>query len=71
MDSKDKFNDFVGNELIDSWSSDVEDNFYFDATNIIAQKSLNEPLHQGSIIGHALWIEKDICGTTLSKLFPR
>jgi hypothetical protein len=52
LDSKDEFNDFVLNELIESSSLDDEDTFYFDATNIQTQESLNEPLHHGSIIGH-------------------
>jgi hypothetical protein len=52
MDSEDELNYFVLNELIDPSSSDDEENFYFNATNIIAHESLNEPRHGGSIIGH-------------------
>lgn len=52
MDSEDEFNDFILNELIDSSSLDDEDDFYYGATNIIAEESLNEPLHRGSIVGH-------------------
>jgi hypothetical protein len=51
MDLGDEFNDFIANELIDSSSSDDEDNFYFDTTNIVSDASLNEPIHRGSIIG--------------------
>jgi hypothetical protein len=36
MDSEDKFNDFILNELIESSSLNDEDNVYFDATNIVA-----------------------------------
>jgi hypothetical protein len=50
MDFRDEFNDFIVNELIDSSSLDDEDNFYFDATNIIPQALLNEPIHHHSII---------------------
>jgi hypothetical protein len=52
MDFGDEFDHFVVNELIDSSSSNDGDNFYFDATNIVAEASLNEPIHRGSIIGH-------------------
>jgi hypothetical protein len=46
MDSEDGFN---LNELIDSSSSRDEDNFYFDSTNIIAEESLTEPLHDSDL----------------------
>jgi hypothetical protein len=52
IDSEDDFKDFVLNKLIESSSLDDEDNSYFDATNILAHESLNEPLHRGSIVGH-------------------
>jgi hypothetical protein len=52
MNSEDEFNDFVVNELIDSSSSEDEEKFDSDATDIIAHESLNEPHHGGSIIGH-------------------
>jgi hypothetical protein len=52
MDSEDGFNDFVANELIDSLSSDGGEIFYFDATNIVANESLNEPCRGGSIVVH-------------------
>jgi hypothetical protein len=41
MDSEDEFNDFVLNELIDSPSSEDQENFYSDATNIIAHELHN------------------------------
>jgi hypothetical protein len=37
---------------IDSSSLNDEEIFYVDATNIIAQETLNEPRHGGSIVGH-------------------
>jgi hypothetical protein len=37
---------------IDSSSLNDEEIFYVDATNIIAQETLNEPCHGGSIVGH-------------------
>jgi hypothetical protein len=52
MDFGDEFNHFVVNELIDSSSSDDDGNFYFDAANIVAEASLNESIHRGSLIGH-------------------
>jgi hypothetical protein len=42
MDLGDEFNDYIVNELIDSSSSDDEDNFYFDAANIVSDVSLNK-----------------------------
>jgi hypothetical protein len=50
MDFRDEFNDFIVNELIDSPSLDDDDNFYFNATNIVSEVSLNEPIHHGSIV---------------------
>jgi hypothetical protein len=61
MDSQDEFNEFVLNELIDSPSWEDKESFYSDATNIIAQESLHEPRHGGSI---KLWIVKGFRGTT-------
>jgi hypothetical protein len=52
MNLEDEFNDFVVNELIDSSSLDGEKKIYLNATNIIADKSLNEPCCDGSIVGH-------------------
>jgi hypothetical protein len=52
MDFGDKFSNFVVNELIDSLSLDDDDNFYFDAANIVVEVSQNEPIHRGSIVGH-------------------
>jgi hypothetical protein len=52
MDFQDEFNHFVVNELIDSSSSDVDNNFYFGAANIVVEASLNEPIHYGFIVGH-------------------
>jgi hypothetical protein len=37
---------------IDSSSLNDEEIFYVDATNIIAQETLNEPRHGESIVGH-------------------
>jgi hypothetical protein len=51
MDLGDEFNYFIVNELIDLFSSDDEDNFYFDTTNKVSEVLLNEPIHCGSIIG--------------------
>jgi hypothetical protein len=51
MDLGDEFNDYIVNELIDSSSSDDEDNFYFDAANIVSEASLNEPIRRGSMVG--------------------
>jgi hypothetical protein len=50
MDLGDEFNDFIVNELIDSSSSDDEDNFYYNAINIVSEALVNEPIHRGSII---------------------
>ncbi|GJN20343.1 hypothetical protein PR202_gb07712 [Eleusine coracana subsp. coracana] len=36
---------------MDSSSSD-EDDFFFDSAHVIAEDSLNQPLHRGSIEGH-------------------
>jgi hypothetical protein len=47
----DEFNDFIVNGLIDSSSLDDEDNFYYDAANIVSEALLNEPIHRGFIIG--------------------
>jgi hypothetical protein len=53
MNFGDEFSDFVANELIDSSSSDDdEDNFYFDVTNIVAETPLDKLIRHGSIIGH-------------------
>jgi hypothetical protein len=51
MDLRDEFNNFIVNEVIDSSSSDDEDNFYFDATNIVSEVLLNEPIYCGSMVG--------------------
>jgi hypothetical protein len=42
------------NELIDSSSSDDENNFYCDATNVVFEASLNESIHHDSIIGRRI-----------------
>jgi hypothetical protein len=53
MNSEDEFNDFVVSDLIDLSSSEDEEKFYSDATDIIiAHESLNEPRRGGSIIRH-------------------
>jgi hypothetical protein len=64
IDSEDDFKDFVLNKLIESSSLDDEDNSYFDATNILAHESLNEPLHRGLSLDTNLWIMKDSHGIT-------
>jgi hypothetical protein len=52
MDFGDKFNNYIVNELIDSSSSNDDDNFYFDAVNIAVEASQHEPIHRGSIVEH-------------------
>jgi hypothetical protein len=47
----DEFNDFIVNGLIDSSSLDDEDNFYYDAANIVSEALVNEPIYRGSIVG--------------------
>jgi hypothetical protein len=65
MDFGDEFNNYVVNELIDSSSSNDDNNFYFDAVNIAAEASQHEPIHRGSIVEHfVLWIVNDFCSTT-------
>jgi hypothetical protein len=51
MDLGDEFNNFILNELIDSSSSDDEDNFYCDVVNTVSETLLNELIHRGSIVG--------------------
>jgi hypothetical protein len=50
-----EFNHFVLKELIDSSSLDDEDNFYLEATNMIAKELLNEPLS----LWVSLWVSLD------------
>jgi hypothetical protein len=52
MNSDDEFNNFVVNKLIDSSSSEDEEKFYSDATDIITQELHNEPRRGGSIVRH-------------------
>jgi hypothetical protein len=55
----DEFNDFIVDELINSSPSDDEDNFYFDAANIVAEAPLTKPMHRGSIVGHCI-VDREI-----------
>jgi hypothetical protein len=59
-----EFNHFVLKELIDSSSLDDEDNFYLEATNMIAKELLNEPLSLWVSLDTKLWSVKGFRGTT-------
>jgi hypothetical protein len=59
MEFGDEFNDFIVDELINSSPSDDEDNFYFDAANIVAEAPLTKPMHRGSIVGHCI-VDREI-----------
>jgi hypothetical protein len=64
MDFGDDFNNFVVNELIDSSSSDDDDNFDFNGVNIVAEVLQAEQFIMGLSLDTVLWIVKDFRGTT-------
>jgi hypothetical protein len=59
MNLEDEFNDFVVRDLIDSSSFNNENNFYFDAANIIAEGFI-----VALSLDMALWMVQDFYGTT-------
>ena len=52
MDSGDEFYDTVFNEVLESSSSDDEDDLYVAAAHIVAEANDKQPYRRGSIDGH-------------------
>ena len=55
MDSKDEFYDTVFNEVLESSSSDDEDDLYVAAAHIVAEANDKQPYCRGSIDGHRIF----------------
>jgi hypothetical protein len=54
MESCDEFNQFVMNEVIDSSSSDDENDLFFGAAHMITEDSVNHPGRIGSVEGNEI-----------------